>query len=97
MSKPKIFQQLNGELAADILLKSAPSVDMDASTKKYVDDKTSAIVTDIWYAGTTPPSNGKLLWIDTSSGNGNGIIKYLPAGQNASTASNWIAVSAIYT
>lgn len=96
MSKPKIFQQLSGEASADILLKSAPSVDMDASTKKYVDDKTSAIVTDIWQAGTTPPTNSKLLWIDTTSGNGNGIIKYLPSGAT-NTSANWVAVSAIYT
>ena len=98
MSKPKIFQQLNGEAAADILLKSAPSVNMDAATKKYVDDKTASIVTDIWYVSNngTPPPNAKLLWIDTASGNGNGIIKYLPSGQS-NTAANWIAVSAIYT
>lgn len=90
MSKPKIFQQLNGEAAADILLKSAPSVNMDAATKKYVDDKTASIVTDIWAKGTSAPSNTKLLWIDTNSGNGNGIIKYY-------NGSSWVAVSAIYT
>lgn len=52
------------------------------------------ITPQIWHAGTTPPSNSKLLWIDTSIGNG--ILKYLPTGLT-NTSSNWKALSAVYS
>ena len=42
MSKPKIISQLSGETSCDILLAAAPSANMDATTKTYVDTKASA-------------------------------------------------------
>ena len=45
MSKPKIISQLSGETSCDILLAAAPSANMDATTKTYVDTKTSTAET----------------------------------------------------
>ena len=45
MSKPKIISQLSGETSCDILLAAAPSANMDARTKTYVDTKTSTAET----------------------------------------------------
>lgn len=53
-----------------LTLSGAPTANLHAATKKYVDDKTAAIVTDIWYRGNTAPSNTKLLWIDTTTNTG---------------------------
>lgn len=54
-----------------------PSGNYDVTTKTYVDSAistaTSAIVTDIYKASSTAPSNTKLLWIDTGDSN---ILKY---------------------
>lgn len=54
-----------------------PSGNYDVTTKTYVDSAistaTSAIVTDIYKASSTTPSNTKLLWIDTGDSN---ILKY---------------------
>ena len=71
-----------------------PSGNYDITTKIYVDEAistaTSNIVTDVFYAGTSAPSNTKLLWIDTNSSNGNGLMKYY-------NGSSWIAISAIWS
>ena len=54
-----------------------PSGNYDVTTKTYVDSAistaTAAIVTDIYEASSTAPSNTKLLWIDTANSN---ILKY---------------------
>lgn len=42
--------------------------------KTYVDDALASLVTDIFVAGTTAPSNTKLLWIDTTASSGG--LKY---------------------
>lgn len=42
MAKPKIISQLSGETSCDILLATAPSANMDATTKTYVDTKASS-------------------------------------------------------
>lgn len=71
-----------------------PSADGDVTTKQYVDNAistaTSNIVTDVFHRGTSAPSNTKLLWIDTNSGNGNGLMKYY-------NGSSWVAISAIWS
>lgn len=71
-----------------------PSAAGDVTTKQYVDEAistaTSNIVTDVFHRGTSAPSNTKLLWIDTSSGNGNGLMKYY-------NGSSWVAISAIWS
>ena len=72
-----------------------PSGNYDVTTKTYVDSAistaTSNIVTDVFYMGNTEDNTKKkLLWIDTSDGNGNGIIKY-------HNGSAWIAISSPYT
>lgn len=55
----------------------SPSNNYDVTTKTYVDNAistaTAAIVTDIYVASNTSPSNTKLLWIDTANSN---ILKY---------------------
>ena len=40
------------------------------AVKQYTDEKTAAIVTDIWSYGSTAPSNKKLLWIDSNATTG---------------------------
>ena len=66
----------------------------NVTTKKYVDEAistaTSNIVTDVFHKGTSAPSNTKLLWIDTNSSNGNGLMKYY-------NGSSWVAISAIWS
>lgn len=56
-----------------------------------ISNATASIVTDVWYAGSSSPDNGKsgdaatkarkLLWIDTS----NGFLKYY-------NGTSWVAV-----
>lgn len=41
--------------------------------------------------GTTPPSNKKTLWIDTSDSSGNGIAKYYDKASG-----QWLPVAAIW-
>ena len=53
MSKPKIISQLSGETSCDILLAAAPSANMDATTKTYVDTKASAAQTAAQTAANT--------------------------------------------
>ena len=71
-----------------------PSAAGDVTTKQYVDNAistaTSNIVTDVFHRGTSAPSNTKLLWIDTSTNNGNGLMKYY-------NGSSWVAISAIWS
>lgn len=58
----------------------------ELANKNYVNNKiqeaTSSIVTDIWQASTTEPTNQKLLWIDTNT---NGGLKYY-------NGSSWVVV-----
>ena len=44
-----------------------------------------------YIVSTNEPADKKLLWIDISSGNGNGILKYWDE-----TNSTWKALSAVY-
>lgn len=46
----------------------------DYALKTYVDEALASLVTDIYVAGTTAPSNTKLLWIDTTASTGG--LKY---------------------
>lgn len=68
-----------------------PSNNYDVTTKAYVDNAintaTASIVTDIWVASTTSPTNTKLLWIDTNNSN---ILKYY-------NGSAWTPVSVAWT
>ena len=50
-----------------LTLHADPTNNLHAATKQYVDAKTASIVTDIWYAGSSAPTNTKLLWIDTTA------------------------------
>lgn len=38
MAKPKIIQQLDGEIAVKILLENDPNQNLEAATKQYVDN-----------------------------------------------------------
>lgn len=53
MAKPKIISQLSGETSCDILLATAPSANMDATTKTYVDTKASSSETAAKNAANT--------------------------------------------
>ena len=44
MSKPRILQQLDGELSTDILLNANPDQNMEAVTKQYVDNIENSVV-----------------------------------------------------
>ena len=63
--------------ARDEALSSIPNAETIA-TKQYVTEQinaaTASIVTDIFYYGSTAPSNTKLLWIDSNSTTGG--LKY---------------------
>ena len=48
MSKPKIISQLNGEETSKILLASDPTVNMEASTKQYIDNLLQSYATQTW-------------------------------------------------
>ena len=52
------------------------------------------LVTDVWAIGSTPPDNGKLLWIDTNATTGG--LKYLPTG-STNTATNWKHIPVAWT
>lgn len=52
-------------------MKSAGQVN---ENELYFIGEDSAVVTDIWYSGSTAPSNTKLLWIDTDTTTGG--LKY---------------------
>ena len=54
------------------------------ATKEYVDNATAQIVTDIFYYGSEPPENTKLLWIDS---NEDGVLRYFNVTDN-----NWVHV-----
>lgn len=68
-----------------------PSSNYDVATKKYVDEKTPAVIgtTTAYsiYIGTTAPASGTtpLLWIDTTSSTG--VLKY-----RTSTTGTWTPV-----
>lgn len=44
------------------------------ATKAYVQEQMATLVTDIWYYGSTAPSNTKLFWIDSNTTTGG--LKY---------------------
>lgn len=44
------------------------------ATLDYVNNAVNGIITDVFYIGTTSPSNTKLLWIDTNASTGG--LKY---------------------
>jgi len=51
--------------------------DIDA-LEESVETMISTIVTDVWYRGSTPPTNSKLLWVrhDGTDTYGNGVLYY---------------------
>lgn len=57
-----------------------------AADAKAVGDALKNIVTDVFSASTTAPSNTKLLWIDTGNG---GIMKYYNGSAWVAIASTW--------
>lgn len=67
------------KMTGSLELYADPTLPMEGATKKYVDEKTSSIVTDIFYYGTTAPTNAKLLWISSAS-DGTGVLKFNKPG-----------------
>lgn len=57
-----------------------------AADAKAVGDALKNIVTNVFSASTTAPSNTKLLWIDTGNG---GIMKYYNGSAWVAIASTW--------
>lgn len=78
--------------------------DIDA-LEQSVETMISTIVTDVWYRGSTPPTNSKLLWVrhDGTDTYGNGVLYYFnpsitnPSADQIANAENWIMMSAAYT
>ena len=63
-----------------------------------VDQKISALQTDIWAKGETPPENTKLLWIRTGTDYANGILYYYTGDTtNEANYDGWIPMSAAYS
>jgi len=58
------------------------------SDNKKIDDAFKNLQTDIWAAGTAPPANKKLLWIDTTPVSGG--LKYY-------NGSAWVNVPVAFT
>lgn len=52
------------------------------SLEESVETMISTIVTDVWYRGSTPPTNSKLLWVryDGTNTYGNGVLYYFNPG-----------------
>lgn len=75
--------------AGKITMNSAytPSDNYDVVTKTYVDTKLAGFTTDVFHVGTSAPSNTKLLWIDTSTGNG--VLTYYNGSAWKRTSSVW--------
>ena len=67
---------------------ATPNRDSDAVTKKYVDDTIGNMITAVFDAGSTPPDDTRLLWIDTDSDAGG--LKYYDG-------SSWRHVPVAYT
>lgn len=67
---------------------ATPTDDADAATKKYVDDTIGNMITAIVTAGTTAPSDTRLLWIDTTADTG-GLKFY--------NGTSWVHVPVGYT
>lgn len=78
--------------------------DIDA-LEQSVETMISTIVTDVWYRGSTPPTNSKLLWVryDGTNTYGNGVLYYFnpgvtnPSADQIANVENWIMMSAAYT
>lgn len=73
----------NEILAGKLTLGAAPTANMDAATKKYVDDNVNPYV-----VGTTAPTNTSKLWIDTTATTGG--LKYY-------NGSAWVHVPTAFT
>ena len=57
-----------------------------------------SIVTDVWYSGSEPPQETKLLWIRTGTEYANGILYYYTGDTtNTSNYKGWIPMSAAYS
>ena len=80
--------EYNGYHTVGIQNVASPIEDNDAATKGYVDEAISGFSTEIYGLGTTPPSNTKLLWIDTTANTGG--LKYY-------NGSSWVHVPVAYT
>lgn len=65
----------------------APSSNYDVTTKTYVDTQVATKMDSVFYVGTSAPSNTKLLWIDTSTGNG--VLTYYNGSAWTRTSSVW--------
>lgn len=67
-----------------------PTAAGDAANKGYVDEAveqaTAQFSSDVFHAGTTAPSNTKLLWVDTGNSN---ILKYYNGTSWVSVKTAW--------
>ena len=72
--------------AAEITTDATLTQSGAAADAKAVGDALANIVTDVYSASTTAPSNTKLLWIDTGNG---GIMKYYNGSAWVAVASTW--------
>lgn len=72
--------------AAEITTDATLTQSGAAADAKAVGDALANIVTDVYSASTTAPSNTKLLWIDTGNG---GIMKYYNGSAWVAIASTW--------
>ena len=77
-----------GVMTGPITLQGNPTADMHAATKQYVDNAAAGLVTKIFEAGATAPTNTNLLWIDTNTKTGG--LKYY-------NGTNWVHVPVSYT
>ncbi len=80
--------EYNGYHTVGIQNVASPIEDNDAANKAYVDEAISGFSTEIYGLGTTPPTNTKLLWIDTTATTGG--LKYY-------NGSSWVHVPVAYT
>jgi hypothetical protein len=77
---------VNGKaLSSDITLSAS---DVSTYSKTEIDTKLSNFNTDIYYVGTSAPSNTNLFWVDTTSGS---VLKYYNP-----TSKVWTNISSIW-
>ena len=75
-----------GTMTGALTLSGAPTANLHAATKQYVDNAMASVISQAFHAGSTAPSDTKLLWIDTGNGS---IMKYHNGSAWTIVGSTW--------
>lgn len=84
----ELMDKNGSTMSGPLVLPENPTEDMQAATKKYVDDSLAAFSTKPYTISETEPENKNLFWIDSEHGN------FMKAYDEAT--STWVPISAAY-